>query len=415
MRMIQTCFWNGISVCIRMLTLLGLNKILAMYVGPAGYATLGQFQNAIQMIMTVASGAFNSGVIRYTAEYADNPQQQHELWQTAGSLALLGAVMTSAVVILFNKSLAVLLFHNKSYGSLFVMLGIALILFVFNTLLLSILNGAKQIKRYVIANIAGSVLSFILTVPLVIGFGLYGALLSLSINQSLCFFATLWICHRTPGFKLRYLFGKIDSLVAHKLFKYTMMSVVSAVCVPGSQIIVRQYIGSKLGWEAAGYWEAMTRLSSAYLLLVTTTLSVYYLPRLSEIKERAQLKIEILQGYKTILPMSVILSLVLYIFRSPIISILFTHKFQAIQVLFPWQLCGDTLKILSWLLAYIYLAKGLTRLFIISEICFSIMFVVLVVVLENIFALQGVVMAYAINYFLYFCFVFISLKFVRIL
>ena len=413
--MIQSFFWNGISVSIRMLTLLGLNKILAMYVGPAGYATLGQFQNAIQMIMTVASGAFNTGVIRYTAEYADDPKQQQALWQTAGSLALLGALVTSVIVIFFHKSLAVLLLHNTTYGSVFIMLGILLIFFVFNALLLSILNGAKQIRRYVVANIAGSIISFILTVPLIIGFGLYGALLSLSINQSLCFFATIWICYRTPGFKFSYLFGRIQPILAHKLFKYTIMTMVSAACVPVTQIIVRQYIGSKLGWEAAGYWEAMTRLSGAYLLLVTTTLSVYYLPRLSEIKDRIQLKLEILHGYKVILPVSILFSMAMYIFRSPIISMLFTAKFQPIQALFPWQLCGDTLKILSWLLAYVYLAKGFTRLFIISEICFSIMFVILVVVFERMFALQGVVIAYAINYFLYFCFVFWSLKSLRIL
>ena len=59
MTLVRTSLLNAIAVAIKMLTLLGINKILAVYVGPAGYAALGQFQNAVQMISTFASGAIN--------------------------------------------------------------------------------------------------------------------------------------------------------------------------------------------------------------------------------------------------------------------------------------------------------------------------------------------------------------------
>ncbi len=75
-----------------MLTLLGINKILAVYVGPAGYATLGQFQNAVQMISTLASGAINTGVTKYTAEYHEDDERQRAVWRTAGTIALSGSV-----------------------------------------------------------------------------------------------------------------------------------------------------------------------------------------------------------------------------------------------------------------------------------------------------------------------------------
>ena len=52
MTLIKTSLLNAIAVVIKMLTTLGINKILAVYVGPTGYAALGQFQNAVQMITT---------------------------------------------------------------------------------------------------------------------------------------------------------------------------------------------------------------------------------------------------------------------------------------------------------------------------------------------------------------------------
>ncbi|MCV5540592.1 O-antigen flippase, partial [Escherichia coli] len=45
--------------------------------------------------------------------------------------------------------------------------------------------------------------------------------------------------------------------------------------------------------------------------------------------------------------------------------------------LFTWQIIGDVFKIASWLLAYVMLAKAMTRIFIISEIFFSVTFVLL--------------------------------------
>jgi polysaccharide transporter, PST family len=91
MGLVKTGLLNGVAVIIKMLTLLGINKILAVYVGPAGYALLGQFQNAVQMITVFASGAINTGVTKYTAEYHYDEAKQHRIWRTAGSIAVFGS------------------------------------------------------------------------------------------------------------------------------------------------------------------------------------------------------------------------------------------------------------------------------------------------------------------------------------
>jgi PST family polysaccharide transporter len=160
-------------------------------------------------------------------------------------------------------------------------------------------------------------------------------------------------------------------------------------------------LGETLGWEAAGYWEAMWRLSGAYLMLVTTTLSVYYLPRLSELKTRAEIKTEILAGYRVILPVAVVCSLLVYLLREPIVKILFTEDFLPMDVLFFWQLLGDVLKIASWIFAFVMLGKSMTVLFISTEIIFSAAFLGLTVLLVGHMGLVGVSVAHAINYALY--------------
>lgn len=401
MTLVKTSLLNGIAVMVKMLTLLGINKILAIYVGPAGYAALGQFQNAVQMITIFASGAINTGVTKYTAEYHDDEAKQHKVWRTAGTIALLGSLVTGTVIALFNQALASWFLKNSSYGGVFLWFAATLLFFTFNTLLLAILNGKKEILRYVLANIAGSIFALVVTTILAIRFGLYGALVALAIYQSITFFITLLLCYKAPWFTVSQLFGGIDKQTAIDLGKYAAMALTSAACVPVSHILVRNYLGERFGWAAAGYWEASWRLSVAYLMLATTTFSVYYLPKLSELKKSDEIKKEIIHAYKIILPVAALSGLIIYLLRDFIIEVLFTADFSPMRELFAWQIIGDVLKMGSWILAYLMLGKAMFKLFMITEIVFAAGFVILTWIFTSTIGLEGVAVAHAVNYGIY--------------
>lgn len=401
MTLIKTSLLNGIAVVIKMLTMLGLNKILAIYVGPAGYAAIGNFQNAAQMITTFASGAINTGVVKYTAEYHDDEEKQRQVWRTAGTIAVLGSVITGIGVAVFSKQIAQWFLQDESYNTVFIWFSVTLVFFIFNTLLLAILNGKKEIHRYIIANIAGSLFALAVTSVLAVQFGLHGALTALAIHPSFAFVVTLYLCYKADWFKFSYLFGRLDKQVVLNLSKYTAMALTSAACVPVSHILIRTHLADTLGMDAAGYWEAMWRLSAAYLMLVTTTLSLYYLPKLSELKDPKEIKAEILQGYKIILPVAAACGLVIYLLRDFIIGVLFTSDFIPMRDLFAWQMVGDTLKIGSWILAYLMLGKAMMKLFIASEIVFAAGFYGWTYFLTGMYGLEGVTIAHAINYVIY--------------
>jgi PST family polysaccharide transporter len=188
------------------------------------------------------------------------------------------------------------------------------------------------------------------------------------------------------------------------------MALTSAVCVPLSHIFIRNFIGAKLSWTQAGEWEAMWRLSSAYLMFFTSTLSVYFLPRLAELKTPVEIRTEVKQCLKIILPFLIMSSVAVYLLRDLVIKILFSSEFLGIDQLFALQLTGDTFKIISWILAYVMLAKGLTFDFIISEIIFSFSFYFLIVLLLPKYGLLSTAIAHLINYVAYLIFVYAALK-----
>ena len=401
MNLLKTSVLNGIAVLVKTATMFILNKILAVYVGPSGYAAIGQFQNFIQMVTSFAGGAINTAVVKYTAEYGDNPNEQHKIWQNAGTIILALSVIFSLLIIVFHEPLSLYIFHSTEYRSVFIWFGIFLIFFNFNALFLAILNGKKEILKLVIANIAGSVFSLVITGFLAYQYHILGALIALSIYQSIAFFVTLFLCYKSNWFRASYLFGKIEPQIAKNFAAFALMALVSAICVPLSQMAIRSYLSQEFGLNYAGYWEAMTRLSAAYLMLVTTTLGVYYLPRLAELTHLDEIKKEVYLGYKFIFPLALVGGLCVYVMRDWIIALLFSHAFMPMRDLFLWQMIGDSLKIGSWILAYLMLSKAMTKLFVTTEIIFSISLVLLTYMLTHFIGFEGVSIAYLVNYAIY--------------
>lgn len=410
MTLIKTSILSAISTIIKVIAGFVSIKIVAVYVGPSGLALMGQMQNFISMMSSVASAGVNSGVVKYTAEHYEDEEAKQKIWSSALKISLVLIVPMAIAIIFLADFISMKLLNTTEYSSIFIVFAITVVFFVLNGLLTSILNGQKEIKKLVILNIIGSLFGLVVTILLVTQYELYGALIAGIISQSIVFLVTLAFVLKSSWFRLSMFLGNMDIEYRNKLLKYSAMALVSATMVPLSHMYVRDYIGTNIGWDEAGYWQAIWRISETYLMLITTTLSVYYLPKLSSIQDKGELRTELLYGYKIIMPIVIIMALGIYLFRDLIIEILFTKEFSPMAELFLYQLIGDVIKIAAWLLGFIMVAKAMTKLFILSEIFFVFSFVGFVVLFVDMYGLIGVTIAFMANYFIYMIFLYFSLR-----
>ena len=406
MNLVKTSLWNAVSVAVKVSSSLILNKLLAVMLGPAGYTLIGQFQNAVGLVSSLVTGTVTTGVTKYTAEYFDDEARQQTIWQTACRLMLYSTLVASIGIILFRQPLAVLLFKRSDFSDVFVWFAIALPGLALNAVLLAIINGKKAYRSFVLANITGNLVSLCVVGILAWKMGLRGALIAFGVSQSVAVIATLGLALKAECFSLCALWGKIDSKALHNLLKFVAMAVTTAVCAPLSQILIRDHLSAKFGLAAAGYWQAVTKISDIYLMMVTLTLSAYYLPRISEIREAKELKAEIRKVYCFVLPLAACGAFSIYLLRYFIVSVLFTPDFRPMITLFAWQLSGDVIKIGSWILAYVIVGRAATRTFVVSEVLFSVSLVIVTALLTPRFGLQGAVIAFALNYMAYWFFMY---------
>lgn len=401
MTLIKTGVLNAIAVAIRIVSSIVLNKIIAIYVGPSGYALIGQFQSLVAMLTTFANGGMNTGVTKGTAEHFDDAQRQQRLWRTAGTVTIVGAGAIGLGTALFNAWISGQVLEDERYGFVFVWLGISLILIALNGLLLAILNGKKQIALFVVINITGSLIGLATTAALTIGFGLAGALTAFSVNQAIVFLVSAAACLRQPWFRPSMLFGSVDRDALRELLKFTAMALTSAIVMPLTQILIRNHLIDRFGMSDAGYWEALFRISTLYLTIVTVPLSIYFLPRLAEIRNGEELRREIWAGYRLILPLTAIGAAVIFLLRDLIILMLFTSDFIPMRELFGWQSIGDVLKISGWLFGYVLIARGMMKSFIATEVLSGILWYMLVLAMTPVWGPVGAQMAYAASYLIY--------------
>lgn len=386
-QLFRTSFLSGLSAIVKLSVLLILNKVLAIYVGPTGYAVIGQFQNFITIVLGFPASV-NNGVVKFTAEL-DSMDKKSILWSTSIRFVCYVSIAIGLCIICFSNQLAIY-FSLVEHQNVFLLFGIAYILYALNSLFIAILNGMGEIKSLVLSNISGSFLSLVIVLLFTYFWGLNGALIALVVNQSAVFFITCFLMFRLSWFKIS-LFSlnvRLDWLL--NLKGYMLIAIISMLTAPTSSILVRNQIIEIVSQADAGYWDALIKLSSAYMMVLTTVLSIYFLPKFAQLKDSSQLKNEMSVGIIFFSVIFIIGGSILFYFKDFFILILFNKSFLPVTDLLGIQLISDFVKVLSWIFSFYMLSKALTVQIIITQIIHALIYVIFSFYLLSELSVSGV-------------------------
>ncbi|MBF2708381.1 O-antigen translocase [Flavobacterium soyangense] len=394
---------NSLSIVLRLFIGLITSKVLAIFVGPSGLALLGNFRNFVGSFETVSTLGFQNGIVKYVAESKEKETELKKYVSTIIISISIASLLLSGFLFSFPDFCDELIFgFDFKYSFIFKAFAIALPWYALSLVLVSIINGLGKFKKVIYINLIGNFIGLFVSVFFVSKFQITGALLSIIITPSLLFFVSFYYTNKELSLFNLIRFRFFDFKIIKNLSHYFLMALVSGVIGSVVYIAIRKNIISNIGIQQAGYWEAISKISSYYLLFVSSILTLYFLPKLAVAKNNQETK-KIFRGfYKTVLPIFIITLTVIYFSRFFIIKLLFTKEFLPVSTLFFWQLLGDVLKVASLILGYQFFAKKMTIAFIISELfSFGVLYF-LSNYLIKIFGIEGIVMAQAFDNFIYF-------------
>lgn len=367
-------------------------------------ALVGNLKNFMTSLESISTLGFQNGIVKYVAE-CENDKDKSELQKIMATVfvsLLLVAIFLSGILFFFANYWNNQIFGSHyDYSSVFKVLALALPWYAVSLFLVSVINGLGRFKKVIWITILGNAIGLLVSLVLIWNYKTLGALLAIVVTPAVLFLVSFYFINREITFlntiRLRY----FDFKIIKNLSSYSLMALISSVFGPLVFLAIRKNVIATVGIDQAGYWETMTRISSYYMLFVSTILSVYFLPKLASAKTEIETKNIFWSYYKSILPLFVVGLFVIYGLRFFIIELLFTKEFLPVTAMFFWQLVGDILKVAFLILGYQFLAKKLTVAFIISEVVSLAVLYFLSNYLIHFFGIQGVLIAQVLDNFIY--------------
>ncbi|WGD35142.1 O-antigen translocase [Olleya sp. YS] len=366
--LVKVASLNSVSVIIKIIAGFLTSKFIALFVGSEGMALVGNLRNFVGSIQAISILGLYKGVVKYIAQFKNNTLELSKTISTVFYLGFIATMLMSFLVYFKADYINDLIFKEyNNYAYVIKIFAIALPFYALNMLAFSIMNGFAKYKYLIIFNIFGQILGAVITILLIWLEQIDGALIAVVIAESLIFLITLVGIINRKNFIPLIKASNFSFNFAKKLSSYSGMALFSAIILPFVAILIRSYIIDNVGLKEAGFWEAMNRVSKYYLLFVSTLLTMYILPRFSEIDNIKDFRKEVFSFYKTIIPIFALGLIAVYFLRHVIIQMVFTDEFKPVEELFIWQLLGDFIKVLSIVIAYQFLAKRMFWHYIITE------------------------------------------------
>lgn len=407
-------FYSALGTAARLIASLIVIKLVAGFAGPEGVGKLGQFISLMSLMAVLAGGGIGSGIVKYVAEYAGDAQRLTRLLSAALGYMLAASCLMGLSLLLLSRPVAEWLLADARYAGLIRVLAVAQLAIALYNYILAVVNGFMDVRRLALIQGLGSLLSIVMAVWLSSWLHLYGAMLALVAGQALSLVVALPILRGGTYFRRNMLALRFDREMVLRLAAFSAMTLTSALLAPVVNIAVRDHLAEQFGWQQVGYWQAVSKVSDAYLLFLTTAINIYYLPKLSQTNERGALVLELYKACRYLLPAVVVSALLVYALRGWLTTLLFSADFGAATPLYAPQLIGDAIKIASFVLSYLMLAKAMTRLFVISEFAFSAIYLALVYAFTARYGVIGAMYAFAFNYVLYLAFnVFVARRYLK--
>ena len=342
-----------------------ITKITSKLIGPTGTAIFGQFNNLISIMNIITIGCITTGLIKYIAQYKNQPALLEKYISTSVKLVLILSLISSFVILIFYRKIGFLTFYSNKYNLIIFLYAFLIILNSFNIYFDSFLNGISNLKKLTFINLICTIFNFIFTAFLILNFKVLGCLLAICL-QILTKFLICYYYKESilPYFKNVFKYS-IDIHILKRFLKFSLIPLNSIFFYIVISLI-RTNINNKLGLYEAGLWSSMIRLSDFYLVFFTSMLNTYYYPKLTELQQNEFLLIrEIRKGFKRILPMVLIVTFLIYVFRDLIILTFLSKQFLPIRNLFLIQFLGDFISIFGWFFHIQFLINDKIKIYII--------------------------------------------------
>ncbi len=328
------------------------------------------------------------------------------LRRTAIVLGVLGAVF----LIAFSRQLSILTFGSDQH-SIAVMLFSATVFFsCLSGGQAALIQGMRRISDLVKMGVLGAASGTIISIPLVYFLREDGVVPSLVAGAAMSLIASWWYSRkiqiRTPSMTMSQVGNE-----AAGLLKLGFSFMATGLMMTGASYAIRVFVLRKVGFEAAGLYQSAWNLGGMYVGIILGAMGTDFYPRLTAaakdnstcnrlVNEQTQVSI-LLAGPGVTATLTL---------APLVIALFYTSRFQEAVEVLRWLCLGMALRVISWPMGFIIVARGAQSLFFWSELAWTVVYVGLAWVCVSAFALNGAGIAFFVSYIFHVCMIYLIVR-----
>ena len=377
----STSLLGGVQVLHLLLSVVR-NKVTAVFIGSAGIGLADLYARSAEMVGHLTQlGLGMSGVRRIAQLYEEEPAGVALRNSIAAlrSWVLVTAVLGGGVMLLLSPLLALLLL--KDQGRWIECCALAPLVFCATLFSgeMTLLKATHQLKKLALCTAVGAVVTLCLTVPLYVLFGSVAIIpvLTLSAFSLLCIY--LWATTRHYPYALNF---RHESFLKEglPLLRLGVSFVLAGVVASAAELAVRSFINWQSSEAFVGFYSVGFTLIVSYARIIFVAVDADYYPRLTAVVEHHQEMNTIINRQTDALVMLMTPFLITFALGLPyIIRLLYTEEFLCVAPMVLAALCYMFFKAVYTPPAYLSIAKGDSKIYLVMEVLYNIVFMVAVV------------------------------------
>lgn len=380
------------------------SKFIAVLLGPAGVGIMGLYQSGLQLIQQLSSMGLSQSAVRDVSE-ANGSNDMQRIAKTVTvvrKLVWVTGILGLVLVACFSPLLSKTSFGNYDYTIPFIILSVTLLLDQLSAGQKVVLQGMRRLKDLAKCSAYGVTLGLITSVPLYYWLGVEGIVPTLVLT-SVCSLFLSWFYSRKIQTERVIVTNKQIFEQGRLMLVMGVSMSLSGILSTGAAFIIRSYIQNQGGIEEVGLYQAGFIIMNTYVGLVMNAIATDYYPRLAAINNDNDKCKEAVsqQGEIATMILAPMLTICL-VFMPFMLKLLYSDSFLGANEYISWACLGMMFRLSSWVIAFLFVAKAESKLYMVNEIVATFVYAVLSIVGYRLWGLQGIGIAFAINYISYF-------------
>jgi PST family polysaccharide transporter len=265
----------------------------------------------------------------------------------------------------------------------------------------ALLQGLRRLRDLAASQIIGTLFGAVVSVVLVWWLRENGIVPYLLAISAFGILLTWWYSQKVTVVPVNVSWRE-SIMESRALLSMGLAFTVAALIGGGTSYLTRVLVQHQLGIAAVGIYTATWTLSTYYINIVLGAMGTDFMPRLTASSRDHQAMNRLVNEQTEMGVLIALPGVIATMTLAPwVMKVFYSAAFVEGADVARWQILGVFIRVVSWPMGYILIAKGKSILFTVSEFIFGIINVSLIFLCMKLWKLEGLGISFALSYLLY--------------